>query len=219
MIKILSNRMMTKKGLIFLLIITLVGVFVYFQYYKNNVNKLLNYYDITIEKYSAQNTNLNVIKSEFKSYMYSEYFPIDSNMVLTSDKGKKIMLKNIVKNGARLIVRFSYLNCEACVESQIKIINEFSHNFKAENVIFIASYDNLRNLKMFNMTNKTKYAIYNVEGDILKQIDERNEPHFFILDNSMRARFVFIPHKELPELTKVYLKALCDRYFPAGVYL
>jgi hypothetical protein len=132
--------------------------------------------------------------------------------MLTNENGAIAKLKDIIKEDYTLVIRYSTYNCESCVQFQINSLKPFINKLNSNNVIFISD-ENRRNIKMFKEKSGFENPTYFIQGNLIEYIDNRNEPYFFIIDKSLHTRLLFIPHKESPELTNLYLTTIVGRFF------
>lgn len=189
-----------------------IGLFIYIKYYNNKVSTLLHYYDNKIESLKNENAIIKSTNSDFKTYFKSEDIELNADVILTNENGAITKLKDIVKEDYILVIRYSTYNCESCVEFQINSIKPFVNKLKSNNIIIISD-ENRRSIKMFKEKFGFRYPTYFMKGNLIEYIDERNEPYFFVIDKSLHTRLLFIPHKESPELTNIYLNTIVDRFF------
>ena len=63
-----------------------------------------------------------------------------------------------------------------------------------------------------NISGSEKYSFYNVP-DALMPLDEKNNPYYFVLDNSLRVFDVFTPDKMDPTMTDAYFELLSQKSY------
>ena len=68
-------------------------------------------------------------------------------------------------------------------------------------------------MRSFQKSNKVKFAIYNMEAEIDSVLVNIDLPYFFVFDSSRRTDSMYIPHKEIPFLTEVYLSSVKRKFF------
>ncbi|RKO72586.1 hypothetical protein D7322_07270 [Sphingobacterium puteale] len=73
----------------------------------------------------------------------------------------------------------------------------------------LASYQDTRSLRIFLDEYKINENIYVIdEGALNIPIETYHFPYFFTLDNKFELNNVFLPSKEIPELSSEYLKSI-----------
>ncbi len=104
-------------------------------------------------------------------------------------------------------MRYSYLSCTPCVDDVVALINEFGKQNRNIEIIILATYRFRKDLKSFKRLNKVFTHVYNVKSLDLP-VEEKHLPYLFVLDKNMRVMDLFIPRKEVPELTSEYLERI-----------
>jgi hypothetical protein len=203
---------MYKNTILTTVAIIAIGLFIYVVYYNNKVNTLLHYYDNKIESLENENAIIKNTNSDFKTYFKSEDVKLNESILLTNENGLISKLKDIIMEDYTLVIRYSTYNCESCVQFQINSLKPFINKLKSNNIIVISD-ENQRSIKLFKEKSGFIYQTYFMHGNLIEYVDNRNEPYFFIIDKSLHTRLLFIPHKESPELTNIYLKTIVDRFF------
>lgn len=106
-----------------------------------------------------------------------------------------------------IVFRFSEFSCDNCIESSLKVINESE---MSENIIGLASYNNLRMLKLAQKKYNILFPVYFISMGDLEMLSEQNEksgnPYLFLLDSDFKGRYFFSPSQQYPEILKEYLK-------------
>ena len=69
-------------------------------------------------------------------------------------------------------------------------------------------------MRSFQKSNTVKFAIYNMEAEIDSVLVNIDLPYFFVLTpQEERIQCMYIPHKEIPFLTEVYLSSVKRKFF------
>lgn len=105
-----------------------------------------------------------------------------------------------------LVMRYSYIHCNACVDSIMVILNDFSKQTGIKPLI-LSQYANRRDYINFVRVNQIKQPIYCVE-DTLCIADNLDVPYLFVLDSDMKCNNFFIPRKEYTKGAKMYLNSI-----------
>jgi len=157
------------------------------------------------ESREAQQLLLNIYNEYLEDDRKREYFQIfynryltDSGLYLKDESNNLLMLKelNTVHGTDMLIFRYNELDCNTCIISEIKIIQDI---LGPDNpgVKILSSYTNEIDMFYFRRENNIQYKIYNTEDQvIIKEIDELNRPYSFILSDKGEVNNLFIPTKD-----------------------
>jgi len=128
------------------------------------------------------------------------------NIELYNELGEKVFFSDLVKDRSVLVFRFSELNCEICVEEEIKRLKVLSKSIK-NRLLFVTSYSFERYLYTFKRINNFKLPIYNIVPNKIKiPVEELNIPYYFVLDSALNIHDIFVPEKTEPENTEKYFK-------------
>jgi hypothetical protein len=111
-----------------------------------------------------------------------------------------------------LIFKYSELNCNVCIDSQIIIVKKLANIISPQKIIFLSSYNQNSNLYRFKRLNSIKSEIYNIHDGLGLNIDTLNVPYYFIMSPECRISNVFIPDKMDMEMTIRYIETI-KRYF------
>lgn len=145
---------------------------------------------------------LSTLKEDIKLCFQNEGLILNSQTPLIEDGKGTHMMVDIIKNKT-LVIRFSQLNCQACIEA----IKPLLKGLKTKQVVVFADYTNKRFLKEFKKGLNESWRLFNVK--LLNiPMDDLNIPYFFVLDEEMRLSHVFIPHKEMLSHVEEYLEII-----------
>lgn len=203
-----------KKSVVVLLIfilffIDLILLFDLFQNNKTN-NDLRN----KIQKVEdAYKLNIAFI-DKIKYFTYLQLKSDDSKLldkIKFSFNDKTITLRDTSKWKQKIVLRFTEFNCSTCVDEDITLLIKFIKEIGEENVIIFATFNNLRNLLSFKENHKLRIHIFNID-ELNLPIEQANVPYFFRLDNFLSISKVFVPQKEIPDLTEIYFNKSIDSF-------
>ena len=148
----------------------------------------------------------SLLSDYIETYRYLDR-PIDSDSKLYDIDGNTTTIEEIYKGSSIMCFRFSKRHCQSCIDILLPEIEKLSQKIGHENIIFLASHYNTRDLNAFKSLNKIKNPIYNIDTIQLKAEDLYN-PYTFILDNDCMTKLFFIPRKESLEIFSRYLKEI-----------
>jgi hypothetical protein len=115
----------------------------------------------------------------------------------------------------KLIMRFSYLSCEVCIDSALSIIRKYQDSIRFENIVLWATYDNRNNLALFRNVNRIKYKTFFVPAnDTVIKADTYSIPYIFVLQPHRRNLYdLFFPQKENSMRTRDYFDIVTTKYY------
>lgn len=118
-------------------------------------------------------------------------------------------------NTPKLVLRFSYLSCDVCVDTALRILKSRNTGFKEEDIRLMLTYNNLQDLRQFERVNRIRFTSALIPSNThLSEADELNIPYFFVLLPGQRAlSHIFFPVKENPARTREYLHVIKEKYF------
>lgn len=146
----------------------------------------------------------------FNDYMKSMKYtgnPLKSDLTITDFNSSEYSLKNIVQFHNKLVFRYSYISCNVCIDTIMKIVNEYSKYVGNDKIIILSQYANKRDYKNFVRINNVKQPIYHLQ-DSLCRADELGLPYFFVINDNMVTNNFFLPRKEYPQMIKTYLESI-----------
>lgn len=181
-----------------------IGLLFLVQMHKNELNntkhKLEHLANIEFMFEASKETTITRFK-------YEQCYIGDSYIYLGSDNNKLIPMRSITDQ-PKLVLGLNQNMCPPCVEGVFADIKEVFPDFENNpNIICIADIeqrfkDNYYGKKVISFHEKDNFPLYKIE----------TKPYFFILDNDLCAKLLFITDITNPELTKEYLKTIKERY-------
>jgi hypothetical protein len=122
----------------------------------------------------------------------------------------------IATSGPRLLMRFSFRNCDLCINSAIAELQRVEKAFGQENILLTGTFQSVREFEIFEGSGKSfAFSCVNVPADCFGLHAERDasQPFFFVLFPDGSVRHVFFPMKEEVGRTRKYLRVIGERYF------
>lgn len=145
-----------------------------------------------------------------KNYWYNNK---PFNYKLTDVYDTKVAVSKLASAKPKLVLCYSELNCNICVDSALLYFNSFASSVSLNNTILLVEYNTPNYLSRFVRLNNIKtdniYRIFSEPESPLAN----DQPFLFILDSDMRMKDVFYPLKEYPELSAMYYTTIKKKYF------
>lgn len=191
--------------IVFALAFTAIGAYSYFRQHSQltalagEITTMKKAYEAEMEKADFE---LTVLKEDMRTCYESEHILIPPGFKVYEQGKTEKRLADIIRSNT-LIVRFSELNCHTCVQAVFSLLEEM----KIDSAVFLVDYTNTKYLKSFDRFASAGRRFYRVDSLNLPA-EKFNLPYMFLSDKEMKTGSVFIPHKEMPEYTRIYLKTV-----------
>ena len=175
---------------------------------KSNTTEFTMIYSLLNKKLDKNKSATIKFEHNFIREQENENLQLDANSELLDIVGNKVFAKDIFKKNS-LVFRFSELNCGDCIDAEIDALIKNKDKIKKD-VILIAYYQNPRDLFVFykefqkkGLVNFDMYLSPNKGLGI--PLDLQNIPYYFCVNSNLIMNNFFIPQKEKPKLSQVYL--------------
>ena len=133
-------------------------------------------------------------------------FELPGSLTVEDLEGHSIRLDSLAKEG-KLVLRIRGNFCEDCVEAEVRQMDSLEDRSR---VVVIATYDNLRMLKMVVEKLGIEVPVYYLPNGIGQELFSRNDskgiPYLFVLRNNLRCESVFFPSKLFPRFSADYYR-------------
>ncbi len=142
---------------------------------------------------------------EYIQYAYSSYIP-DKAVILYNEEDDVVSIIDVLNSNQKSVIVFKYneLNCNSCVVSEIKLIQDIfglSNNY----VKIVSSYTDITDLFYFKRENEIKYELFNLKNQhLIEKIDDLQRPYVFLLSDKGIISKLFVPTKDNQELSIMY---------------
>lgn len=193
---------------ILIVLLCIGGTYLYFTQEKKRQELLKSVeglkYDYQLET-GSKDFALSTMKEDMNMCYQNEGKMLDPQMRIY-ENGKEMNRLSDVIQEKTLVVRFSQLNCQACITALTPLLKKL----KGKRVIFLADYTNKRYLKEFQKAYNTDHRFFKIEA-LPIPMEELNVPYFFLLDKKLEIDCIFIPHKEMLDQVEKYLEVIKDK--------
>lgn len=192
-----------------LLLIASNAYWVFRHYQDEQINDaLLESVRIYINKY----TEANMHKEDRLYELEYNGRSLADSLYVTDIDGNRRNIKELI-NETKLILRYSDLNCHTCIDEQIKNLNKYSDSLGSGRILLFTTYQSAVYMRQFKKANKIKLPIYNLDYNASKKLKDIGTPYMFILSpENLKIQSMYVPQKEIPQLTDNYLKMIIEKY-------
>ncbi len=140
--------------------------------------------------------------------LHSKYgaLPLQTSIIVTDSMGVKQSLKKVIGIHRTIVYRISGLQCIECVKSQQAYLNKLSEALGKERLIVLASFDSFKAFKIFFETHDFGVKPYFIPFEEMSAlpVELMNIPYFFEVNELGIPGHLFIPSKEMPELSDAW---------------
>jgi hypothetical protein len=136
------------------------------------------------------------------------------DLTVIDDKNSPVSFTQIMNdNSPKLIIRYSALACDICLEEELKIIHNYLSKINENNIIILASNYNVRNLRVLKNSLSIDIKVYQIEKIGIPFEETNNNLFLFIVDKESIIKDFFIPEKTLPNMSRDYYEIIYDKYW------
>jgi len=129
---------------------------------------------------------------------------ISKSLYVSTIKGKQVRIDTLIGNKKYLVLFFSSEDCGACVDFSLNQIRKIASQSNKQKILIFASKYQLRDLYILAKSIDLDEQIFSVET-IGFPLEKKNVPFIFLINKELKSNCLFIPRKELPDQTAVYL--------------
>ncbi len=191
------------KPFIFFLISLIILVLLFLFFAREGITKkqqLLDYYGIT------ENHLKTIEKEEDLEYNIALSKRIENITVLDSENNT-YLLKELLNESPKMIVKFSSLECSYCIEHIIKYTKKYEEKIGVDNILFLGYFTGKKDFLIFNRLYQLDYNVFSIPNNGLDlPLDYLNEPYIVIVDSTLIPKETFVPMKSKPERTEKYFR-------------
>lgn len=159
----------------------------------------------------SESSKLKMLKMDQLLTINSSGEKIPHDVLLYDETGQSTTLGNICCDKKKFVFRYTHLDCDVCIDAILPQLESLSRDIGIDNVVFLATYSNNRDLYVFKHVNEIRNCIYNI--DLLSiALDKINLPYCFVLNADNSMSHLFIPRKEMLDQTEEYFKIIRDLF-------
>ena len=164
---------------------------------------------LILEKSNKYSRESMLLQNDVISTREGTYF-LKPEMMLYSGFGDSVQLSNIKKSDYMLILRYSTQCCSTCVDDLLSLMKKFVESNTDIDVLLLTTYRIMEDDRTFRHMTQIFPKVYNV-FTLNLSVEQDIVPYLFLIDGEFRIVDIFIPHKELPQLTERYLDVVRTR--------
>ncbi len=192
--------MKQKILIVCILFISLLDIFIFINIKKQSLN--------LEEKLAISLENIESIVYSNTLRTYQSQYEIIDNVLLVNNNDT-CRLYDLVKDSSFFVFILPTHACQSCVNFCTNSINQYlTKEFINRKVIVLNFGMKDDYYKVPNLIVKN----YSVQGKLNISLEKDYIPFFFIVDNEMKTKMLFIPDKRLPRQTEAYFEVL-KNYF------
>lgn len=174
-----------------------------------------------IDAYKMKESNAELERKLNTSAITFGNLPVQKDIAMTDDSETTSLFRYAEKiTSPKLVLRFSYISCDVCVDTILNVLKEIKGDIKKEDILLLLTYDNIENLNRFEHVNNITYKTYSVpQYNSLGHFENYNIPYLFVLLPKRKTlNDLFFPLKENPLRSREYLYAIGNKYFENEKY-
>lgn len=154
-----------------------------------------------------------ILNEKITEFYENEGIQIDPSFQLYSfNEQDSVPLSSITTSGKYLVLRISRDDCNTCVDSLYKALDESLKGYDSKRVILFIDEIQARKIIVYQRIHGVSYRVYGVDKGKLPISFETETPYLFVLDESLSAQMIhqFSPRNQ--SLTIKYLEIISQRY-------
>ena len=197
----------------YILLLLLIASNAYWLFKYNEDRKVIKVLLESVEKYAQQNSVINMHKNDRLYELEFNGLHLSDSLSLTDVEGKKWLLKDLI-DSPKLILRYSNLNCHTCIDEQLKNLKSFADSAHcSDKILLFTTCETDVYMRQFKRANKIHFPIFNLGKLANEQLRDIGMPYMFVLSpQDNRIQCMFVPQKELPNLTDSCLIMLREKF-------
>lgn len=174
----------------------------------NTIDSLNNKFSIANSKLSYENRYLRDLIKANSIGNINYVLPID-NAYGISDTArlKPVKLFDKPRDKKLLVVRFTAIGCNPCIDMLFKILNNSKTVNSEYDILVLSNYrDYVYFLKWFKISEVKQNILYLEKGALNLSLENDHDSYVFVIDVDNKVSSIFIPNNLFPEYTEMYLQ-------------
>lgn len=137
---------------------------------------------------------------------------LDPGATLIDTDGRPVSCAEVACEAPKIIVRYSHMNCNVCVDSLLAHAQAFAIAEGRDKVQVWASFEDRHGFSKLLRFRGYDMDIFDASGFALP-FDSLGVPYLFVLNADMTVSSLFVPRKEFPHLYDWYFRNVGQRLF------
>ncbi|RMG18519.1 MAG: hypothetical protein D6730_22720 [Bacteroidetes bacterium] len=169
---------------------------------------------LTIRQNEQIVNQLSQAKQLINEILASSGDSIRPSTTIKDKEGHTLKLSQLVQDGTKLIFVSPQHACGTCVARELENLNELSQHIGAEHILIFGTFENIRELTLFQQYNNIQPNVYKLDQQLGFELEKlQSTPFMFLLDQRMEVKKFFIPSPAFPELSTNYYQMIRTGYF------
>jgi hypothetical protein len=194
------------------LLLIAIGIPLYLFFIQNHLNrKIMKDWGITDEQFDK-------ILRKDEIAINSKNFNI-KNIKVYDRTNKEFLLKELLGNKPKVILKYSSLQCSYCIEHALTYLHKYEDAIGLQNIIILVEYRNERDFLISKQISDIHPGVFTVYENLTLPVDGLDLPFIIVTDSSLIPIKVFVPMKEFPERTNQYFKNELIKHFQTNTLI
>jgi hypothetical protein len=177
-------------------------------------NKISSLSHLIVNKIDKLDQYARLMKSREIANIINNNTKLATDLTIIDENNSPVAFAQIINdNSPKLIIRYSALACDICLEKELKIIQRYASKINENNIIILASDHNMRSLRVLKNSLSINIRVYQIEKTGITFEENNNSLFLFIVDKEPIIKDFFIPEKTLPNMSIDYYEIICDKYW------
>lgn len=203
------------KGLLIAIISAMIGLNIYLGLRIQKHTELSELQLLQLSSELRQHQERASKVEDLLMYQYqSKDTVFDSELSIKLWDGSQEQIAMLASKGPYLVLRFSELQCQTCVELEKENLKKWQEETGVQNILLWGNFGHPNAPKIYKQGHELNHPLYNVPvSSVPLSVEAFNIPYYFVLDKDLRIHSVFIPDKFAQNLSTRYLETIYSSFF------
>ncbi len=143
------------------------------------------------------------LQQAFKGGLIIPLLQWNEKTMATNEAGQAIPFDQLLATHNKLILRFSELSCNTCVDREVTHLKKMAEKYGPEKVMILTTYHQLRDLIAFKRTNQIPFEVYNIDENLFSP-EMAGGTFLFMANKNAKAFMPFLPDKDDGSISEHY---------------
>lgn len=135
---------------------------------------------------------------------------IPTNIKFMDAEKEELNFSDVIKDNM-LVLRYSEMHCDVCVDSIVAKLNAYKHMIGQNNMLLLTTTKNSNYIKRFKKMNRISFGVYEMSKSADSVFVDIGMPYLFVY-TSERISNMFVPQEDM-KLTDEYLRSIVSKYY------